>query len=78
MTKSSAMARTSPMWWVMKPSSGWSPPEARGGEKDRKLFRAYERTEDWSPDELELARSYRAQWAEEHTPVWTHVGLADS
>jgi hypothetical protein len=51
--------------------------ERRGG-KDRKLFRAYERTEDWSPDELELARSYRAQWAEEHTLVWTHVGLADS
>jgi hypothetical protein len=39
-------------------------------EKDRKLFRAYERMEDWSPDELDLARSSRAQWAEEHTLVW--------
>jgi hypothetical protein len=39
-------------------------------EKDRKPFRAYERMEDWSPDELDLARSSRAQWAEEHTLVW--------
>lgn len=39
-------------------------------EKDRKLFRAYERMEDWSPDELDLAQSSRAQWAEEHSLVW--------
>jgi hypothetical protein len=32
--------------------------------------RAYERMEDWSPTELDLARNVRSQWAEEHTLVW--------
>jgi hypothetical protein len=32
--------------------------------------RAYERMEDWSPTELDLARNFRAQWAEEQTLVW--------
>jgi hypothetical protein len=32
--------------------------------------RAYERMEDWSPTELDLARNSRAQWAEEQTLVW--------
>jgi hypothetical protein len=39
-------------------------------DKDRELFRAYERMEDWSPDELDLAKSSRAIWAEEHTLIW--------
>jgi hypothetical protein len=36
----------------------------------RSLGRAYERMEDWSPDVLDLARSFRAQWAEEQALVW--------
>ncbi|HZZ53996.1 MAG TPA: hypothetical protein VFE26_06895, partial [Trebonia sp.] len=32
--------------------------------------RAYERMEDWSPTELDPARNFRAQWAEEQTLVW--------
>jgi hypothetical protein len=32
--------------------------------------RAYERMEDWSPDALDLARTFRAQWTEEQTLVW--------
>jgi hypothetical protein len=32
--------------------------------------RAYERMEDWSPTQLDLARNFRAQWAEEQTLVW--------
>ena len=38
--------------------------------KARSLGRAYERMEDYSPDELDLARSFRAQWTEEQTLVW--------
>jgi hypothetical protein len=34
------------------------------------IGRAYERMEDWSPGELDLARSFRAQWAEEQALVW--------
>jgi hypothetical protein len=32
--------------------------------------RAYEHMEDWSPTELDLAKNFRAQWAEEQTLVW--------
>ncbi len=39
-------------------------------EEARRLGRAYERMEDWSPDVLDLARSFRAQWAEEQALVW--------
>jgi hypothetical protein len=39
-------------------------------KKAHSLGRAYERMEDWSPDELDLARSFRAQWAEEQALVW--------
>ena len=39
-------------------------------KKAHALGRAYERMEDWSPDELDLARSSREQWAEEQTLVW--------
>ena len=35
----------------------------------RSLGRAYERLEDYSPDVLDLARSFRAQWAEEQALV---------
>ena len=42
--------------------------EAR--RKARSLGRAYERMEDWSPDDLDLARSFRAQWTEEQALVW--------
>ena len=38
-------------------------------EKARNLVRAYERMEDWSPDELDLAQCSRAQWAEEQALV---------
>lgn len=36
----------------------------------RSLGRAYERMEDYSPDQIELARNFRAQWAEEQALVW--------
>jgi hypothetical protein len=36
----------------------------------RSLGRAYERMEDWSPDSIDLARSFRARWAEEQALVW--------
>jgi len=39
-------------------------------EKGRRLGRAYERMEDWSPDELDLARSFRERWTEEQALVW--------
>lgn len=32
--------------------------------------RNYERMEDWSPAEADLAKNFRAQWAEEQTLVW--------
>lgn len=32
--------------------------------------RAFERMEDWSPNEVDLAKNFRAQWAEEHALVW--------
>jgi len=32
--------------------------------------RAFEHMEDWSPTGLDLARNFRAQWAEEQTLVW--------
>lgn len=40
-------------------------------EKDRKLFRSYERMDGiYSPGELDLAKSARELFAEEHTLVW--------
>lgn len=43
--------------------------EAR--DKDRRLFRSYDRMDGiYSPDELDLAKSARAVWSEEHTLVW--------
>lgn len=40
-------------------------------QKDRRLFRSYERMDgEYSPDELDLAKSARAVWSEEHTLVW--------
>lgn len=39
-------------------------------KKARSLGRAYERMEDWSPDELDLARCSREQWTEEQALVW--------
>jgi hypothetical protein len=39
--------------------------------------RAYERMEDWSPTELDPARNFRAQWAEEQTLVGQLIRLHD-
>lgn len=40
----------------------------------RKTFevdgRNYDRSEDWSPTELDLERNFRSLWAEEHMLVW--------
>ena len=38
--------------------------------KAHSLGRAYERMEQWGPDELDLARSFRAQWPEDQALVW--------
>jgi hypothetical protein len=40
-------------------------------ERDRRLFRSYEQMDGiYSPGELDLAKSARAVWSEEHTLVW--------
>ncbi|MGV9609391.1 hypothetical protein ACWDR2_37535 [Streptomyces sp. NPDC003631] len=37
--------------------------------------RNYDRNEDWSPDEHQLAANFRGWWAEEHTLVWSAYQL---
>lgn len=37
--------------------------------------RNYDRNEEWSPDEHQLAANYRIWWAEEHTLVWSAYQL---
>ncbi|MGW7594282.1 hypothetical protein [Streptomyces rubiginosohelvolus] len=37
--------------------------------------RDYERMEDWSPTEEDLARDFREEWAEQHTLVWAAFQL---
>ncbi|WP_327722317.1 hypothetical protein OG381_48265 [Streptomyces sp. NBC_00490] len=37
--------------------------------------RNYERMEEWSPTEEDLARDFREQWASEHTLVWAAFQL---
>ena len=37
--------------------------------------RNYQRMEDWSPTEEDLARDFREQWAHEHTLVWAAFQL---
>ncbi|MGW4505825.1 hypothetical protein ACWENO_14425 [Streptomyces sp. NPDC004436] len=37
--------------------------------------RNYDRNEDWSPDEYELAANFRIHWAEEHMLVWSAYQL---
>ncbi|MEY2226861.1 hypothetical protein [Streptomyces sp. BF23-19] len=44
-------------------------------KKDAIDNRNYERNEDWSPDEEQLAADYRVWWAEEHMLVWAAYQL---
>ncbi|MET7563719.1 hypothetical protein ABZS95_26495 [Streptomyces sp. NPDC005479] len=44
-------------------------------KKDAVDSRNYDRNEEWSPDESQLAANYRVLWAEEHTLVWSAYQL---
>ncbi|THA38140.1 hypothetical protein [Streptomyces sp. A1547] len=44
-------------------------------KKDAIDDRNFERNEEWSPDEEQLAANYRLMWAEEHMLVWSAYQL---
>jgi hypothetical protein len=56
---------------VLRQASRLRESRARSAVNDRK----YERMEDWSPTEDDLARDFREEWAEQHTLVWAAFQL---
>lgn len=60
----------------------WAEAVIRQAERTRAIrdkyaidSRNYDRNEEWSPDEHQLAVNYRTLWAEEHTLVWSAFQL---
>ncbi|MFD9000872.1 hypothetical protein ACFV0T_07865 [Streptomyces sp. NPDC059582] len=60
----------------------WAEAVMRQAERTRAIrkkavldSRNYDRNEDWSPNEHQLAANYRVWWAEEHTLVWSAYQL---